>query len=145
MSTDLTQESARAETKSPRIGLGAVVFDCPDPRALAEFYSRLLGVPVAAGSDDDWVDLERPGSRLSFQKIDEYVAPVWPVGAPQQAHLDLEVAGADMPAAHDWAVSLGATPLDPTEPPQPGDTRGYRVYADPAGHPFCLCGCADPA
>ncbi len=132
-------------TDRPPISVGAVVVDCPDPRALAAFHAALTGVPVADDADDDWVDLQRPGSRLSFQKIKAYVAPEWPNGAPQQAHLDLEVAGADMPAAHDWAVGLGATPLDPVEPPEAGDTRGYRVYADPAGHPFCLCRCADPA
>jgi len=43
-----------------------VVFDCPDPRVLAQFYAGLLGQEIA-------------------------------------------------------------------------DDGGFRVYADPAGHPFCLC------
>lgn len=37
-------------------------------------------------------------------------------------------------------TSLGATPLDPGEPPSE-DGRTWRAYADPAGHPFCLCTC----
>jgi len=56
-----------------------VVLDCPDPLALAGFYSRLLGQPVT------------------------YQSPGWVV------------------------VALGARKLD-----------GESVYADPAGHPFCL-------
>jgi catechol 2,3-dioxygenase-like lactoylglutathione lyase family enzyme len=31
-----------------------VVLDCPDPPALATFYSSLLGLPVTY-QDDDWV------------------------------------------------------------------------------------------
>ena len=30
-------------------------------------------------------------------------------------------------------------PLDPVEAPEPKPERGFRVYADPAGPPFCLC------
>lgn len=41
--------------------------------------------------------------------------------------------------AHERAVELGATPLLPTTAPEPDKTSGFRVYADPAGHPFCLC------
>ena len=63
--------------------------------------------------------------------------PSWPDGAPQQLHLDLTVE--DMAAAHARAVELGARPLDPEADPAGGRQRGFRVYADPAGHPFCLC------
>jgi hypothetical protein len=45
----------------------------------------------------------------------------------------------DMVQAHARAVDLGARPLDPEEDPAEDETRGFRVYADPAGHPFCLC------
>ena len=45
-------------------------------------------------------------------------------------HLDVTVA--DVDAEHDRVVALGARPLT--------DRKGtFRVYADPAGHPFCLC------
>ena len=66
-----------------------------------------------------------------------YVAPHWPEGPPQQLHLDLTVD--DFLTAHRAAVALGATPLLPTTPPGPDETISFRVYADPAGHPFCLC------
>ncbi|MDN5855538.1 MAG: VOC family protein [Actinomycetia bacterium] len=120
------------------IRLGNIVFDCPDARALAAFYSALLDRPVAADSEDDWVDLV--GSPVvSFQRVADYVPPSWPDGSPQQVHLDLDVE--EFESTHARAVELGATPLEPVAPPQPGDTVTFRVYADPAGHPFCLCSC----
>lgn len=44
-------------------------------------------------------------------------------------HLDVEVADLDQAAAH--VLGLGGTLLHV-------DPRGWRVFADPAGHPFCL-------
>jgi hypothetical protein len=63
------------------------------------------------------------------------VRPDWPDGTPQPIHLDLWV---DDPAeSHELVMSLGATVL---KEPEEGDTPdAFRVYADPAGHPFCLC------
>lgn len=55
---------------------------------------------------------------------------------PQQLHLDTTVpTAADLDVAHERALALGARLLydrsdDPEEP--------LRVYADPAGHPFCI-------
>lgn len=125
---------------NPSIAVGNIVIDCPDPRTLARFYSELLGRPIAPDGDDGWVDLEGQ-PLLSFQRVPDYDAPVWPDGLPQQFHLDLDVEPSEMAASHARAVELGATPLDPVDPPRPDDTRTFRVYADPAGHPFCLCAC----
>ncbi|KHL18965.1 hypothetical protein CLV56_1202 [Mumia flava] len=121
------------------VRIGAYVLDCPDPLALAHFYAGMLEVEVAAGSDHDWAQLE--GASLAFQRVDDFEPPQWPDGLPQQAHLDLAVASYDEP--HRRALALGAQPLDPVEPPGHSDDeeRGFRVYADPAGHPFCLCTC----
>lgn len=121
------------------VRLGAYVLDCPDPLALADFYGRLLGVPVATGSTDAWAELDGDGPVLAFQRVADHQPPQWPDGNAQQAHLDLEVEDYALP--HALAISLGATPLDPVDPPTEADGRGYRVYADPAGHPFCLCTC----
>jgi hypothetical protein len=41
----------------------------------------------------------------------------------------------DLDAAERGVLALGAKPLA-----EPGG-RSFRVYADPAGHPFCLCAC----
>jgi hypothetical protein len=124
---------------SASVRLGTVVLDCPDPHALARFYAGLLGQPVDPDGDDDWQSLAGNGSgvALAFQRAARHVPPSWPDGAPQQLHLDLTVQ--DMGAAHARAVELGARPLDPEADPAPEDSRGFRVYADPAGHPFCLC------
>jgi Glyoxalase-like domain len=39
----------------------------------------------------------------------------------------------DLDAAEAWVLAAGATTFDVP----PGDH--FRVYADPADHPFCLC------
>ncbi|MFD7817070.1 VOC family protein [Streptomyces sp. NPDC059785] len=116
--------------------LGTVVLDCPDPRALAEFYAGVLGGTVEADDTGRWVDLKLPDGRtLAFQAAPGHVPPKWPAaGDSQQFHLDLVVE--DMDAAERGVLALGATALDAED-----RSRGWRVYADPAGHPFCLCAC----
>lgn len=110
----------------------AAVLDCPDPRGLAEFYRNLVGGEITH-ADDEWVNL-RDGSevRLSFQRVEDYRPPRWPSAeAPQQFHIDVTVD--DVDEAEPKVLALGATKHDL----QPGDN--WRVYLDPAGHPFCLC------
>ena len=110
--------------------LHSVVLDARDPHALASFYSELLGWPVVR-VDGDWVDIgDGQGRQLSFQHAPDHQPPRWPDPAfPQQAHLDIDVQ--DIDTAEAQVLALGATPLPSNEP-------GFRVYADPAGHPFCL-------
>ena len=120
---------------APAIGrLGDVVLDCPDPAALARFYQALLGL-VVVDSDDSWVTLGGgPGPTLSFQRVERYLPPRWPSRRrAQQLHLDVEVT--DLLAADAQARAAGARPL--TEVRSTGSAP-WRVYADPAGHPFCL-------
>jgi catechol 2,3-dioxygenase-like lactoylglutathione lyase family enzyme len=129
-------------TQKARSAVGrfdTVVLDCPDPLALAAFYAGLLGQDIADDGDDSWQSLrgDASGVSLAFQRATGYVAPQWPDGPPQQVHLDLTVD--DFVTAHGQAVALGAIPLSPTSAPEPGQASGFRVYADPAGHPFCLC------
>jgi len=117
----------------PRLDL--VVLDCPDPRALGAFYARILGWEIES-ADDDWVDVRGPGGGigLSFQKVDGYQAPTWPEGPrPQHFHLDFDVA--DIDSAEPAVLEAGATVHDH----QPSESGSFRVYLDPAGHPFCLC------
>ena len=49
-------------------------------------------------------------------------------------HLDLHVD--DPRAAHSEAIALGARLLQAA--PDLGSDEGRQVYADPAGHPFCI-------
>ena len=110
-----------------------VVIDCPDPRALAAFYSELLGLSVTADDDDDeWVvvgDDRRP--RIAFQRAPDLRPPRWPDPEyPQQFHIDVQVD--EIEAAEAKVLALGARRLS-----EDGEEH-FRVYADPAGHPFCL-------
>jgi catechol 2,3-dioxygenase-like lactoylglutathione lyase family enzyme len=103
-----------------------VILDTPDPAGLADFYSRLLGLPVTYTSDD-WVVVagDNRMSGLAFQLAPDHRPPTWPDPAmPQQYHLDVMVD--DISAARPQAIELGARQLE-------GD-----VFADPSGHPFCL-------
>ncbi|MGH9169697.1 MAG: VOC family protein [Acidimicrobiales bacterium] len=113
----------------------SVVLDCPNPRALAEFYLGLLGGEVDADVDD-WVVLTVTGLRLAFQLADDFAPPTWPSGErPQQFHLDMTVDDVDV--AERQVLTLGAR----KHATQPGESAGdrFRVYLDPVGHPFCLC------
>ena len=110
-----------------------VIVDCQDPAALAAFYSELLGQPVTYESEDFVVVApDDTTSGLAFQLAPGNRAPTWPdPGVPQQIHLDVMVD--DQDAAAERVLALGARRLGPGH----GDEEGY-VFADPAGHPFCL-------
>lgn len=130
--------------------LRAVVLDATDARGVAEFYRVLLGYQYRPGDDrppagqpdprgEDWLVL-RDGTgaaRLAVQHVAELPAATWPdPQVPQQLHLDLTVGNVEaLTVQHDRALSLGAKVLldrssDPEEP--------LYVFADPAGHPFCI-------
>ncbi|MGK5530160.1 VOC family protein [Streptomyces sp. URMC 129] len=119
--------------------MGVTVLDCPNPRDLAAFYAAVLGWAVGKDSDDEWVDLVGPdGHALAFQRSEGYRPPRWPsTDMPQQLHLDLKVPKERLDAAEQEVLRLGATLLEGDG----GGKRGWRVYADPVGHPFCLCAC----
>jgi predicted enzyme related to lactoylglutathione lyase len=117
-----------------KIAKQIVVFDAPDLRAESTFWAGLLGGTVDA--DEDWHTVRVDGEpKLGIQLAPDHVAPDWPDGTPQQIHLDLYVD--DVQAAHREAMSLGARLLKPADDTE--STAGFQVYADPAGHPFCLC------
>lgn len=129
---------------APQLKLDLVVLDCPDPSALARFYSEILGWAVEEDSSAHFVTLAPPGggitpshpdgrTTLAFQRIDDWVEPSWPGGAhPQQFHLDFSVP--DIAAAEPAVLTAGARVHDH----QPSEDGSFRVYLDPAGHPFCL-------
>jgi catechol 2,3-dioxygenase-like lactoylglutathione lyase family enzyme len=114
--------------------LTSTVLGTPEPRALAEFYSKLLGWPIRT-DEPEWVTL-RPddgGAGLSFQLETAHVPPVWPpVDGTQQMQLHLDIEVDDLEEATATAIAAGAVLADF----QPEDD--FRVCLDPAGHPFCL-------
>lgn len=107
------------------------VIDCPDAGVLATFYGALLDWKVEVSSD--WAEARSDyGHSISFQQVDPYTPPAWPgQDVPQQMHVDVIVD--DLDAAEAPVLELGATKHEH----QPGTT--FRVFLDPAGHPFCLC------
>lgn len=111
--------------------LSVIALDCRDPRALASFYSAITGWEVEPG-DDDWVQLRSDGDvALAFQLAPDHEPPVWPSRErPQQAHLDFDVD--DLDVAERQVLELGARKAE--HQPHPS----FRVFLDPAGHPFCL-------
>ena len=108
------------------------VIDCPDAAAMAAFYAALLDWKPDVS--DGWANI-RPadGSNcISFQQVENYTPPQWPAQqVPQQVHLDVVVD--DLDAGEAAVLALGAVKHEY----QPGTT--FRVFLDPAGHPFCLC------
>ncbi|HST47564.1 VOC family protein [Jatrophihabitans sp.] len=113
-----------------------LVLDCPDPDVLARFYSELLGWPIT-WQQPDWVVVaaDDRSSGLAFQPVTDYRAPDWPDPArPQQLHVDVMVD--DLDIAEPLVLARGARRLAAADPA--GPEPGWRVYADPAGHPFCL-------
>lgn len=110
---------------------GLVALDCADPRALARFYAAITGWEIDH-DDGDWVQLRGDGgATLAFQHAPGHRPPVWPGDEhPQQAHLDFDVP--DLDVGEQQVMALGARKAEI----QPG--ARFRVYLDPAGHPFCL-------
>jgi catechol 2,3-dioxygenase-like lactoylglutathione lyase family enzyme len=117
-----------------RITRTIVVLDAADLDAESSFWAGLLGGTVDA--EAEWHSVVVDGEwRMGVQYAPNHVPPDWPDGAPQQIHLDLWVD--DLDAAHEKAVSLGARLLKLAD--DRAAEEGFQVYADPAGHPFCLC------
>ena len=111
-----------------------VAIDCPDPGTLARFYGTILDWSVNVDADGSWADIRHPdnGATIAFQRVDDFRAPQWPgQDRPQQMHLDVDVD--DLDEGEAAVLALGAT----KHANQPGTT--FRVFLDPAGHPFCLC------
>jgi Glyoxalase-like domain len=126
-----------------------VVLDTTDVRGLAEFYRELFALdyregdePPPPGEPDvpgrDWLVLRNPGGvQLAFQQTEALPASTWPAAdVPQQLHLDCTVPDrAAFELAHERALALGAVlRLDRSDDPD----EPLHVYADPAGHPFCI-------
>ena len=127
---------------TPKLDL--LVIDCPDALALGRFYAddprlgdggRRRPALGHAGPARRRHHPRQPrrADDAGFQRIDDWVEPTWPGGAhPQQMHLDL--ATPDMDASEEAVLAAGARKHDH----QPSTNGGFRVFLDPAGHPFCL-------
>ena len=123
----------------------SVTIGAPDPRALADFYSRLLEWPVTEADpprpgrppEDGWAQVQpespEAGPTLNFEFEPDFRTPTWPSRRnEQQIQEHLDIAVRDLRAGVEWAVACGAraAAFQPQE--------DVRVMFDPAGHPFCL-------
>jgi len=116
---------------SDAIRLSSVALDCPDAGRLAGFYAEITGGEVTF-ANDDWATVNGPGGRIDFQTAPGYRPPSWPdPGSSLQMHLDFFVE--DLAAADARVLAAGARKY--REQP---NADHCLVYADPAGHPFCL-------
>ena len=115
--------------------LRSVVLDTKNPQGLAEFYANVLGGQVTV-TDSDWVVVMTPdGTRLAFQRSPQHQPPRFPdPKGSQQFHLDIHVD--DIAAAEREVLALGAVRIPDVGNEGPEDP--FRVFRDPAGHPFCL-------
>jgi catechol 2,3-dioxygenase-like lactoylglutathione lyase family enzyme len=113
----------------PVMELFGLTIDAPDATALGSFYAGLLGMELSCSGPAGAL-ITGGGRNVMFQQVDEYTAPGWPdPHRPQQGHLDIAVD--DLDAGEARALGLGAVRLA-------GGGATFRVFADPAGHPFCL-------
>lgn len=136
----------------PSIALRTVNLDCSDAKAMADFYSGLLGWELTV-VEPGWVLMRHPhpmGTGLSFQEDERYARPTWPEEPGRQQkmlHLEVRVipAGADAEgrysqeegqAALSQAVGLALSLGGKLAAQQ--FREDLRVVLDPAGHPLCL-------
>ena len=117
-----------------RITRHVVVLDASDVAAESAFWAGMLGGRVLA--DEGWHNVFDAEDRwvMGVQFAPNHVPPDWPDGNAQQVHLDFHVD--DFADAHGEAIALGARLLQVAE--DLSADEGNQVYADPAGHPFCL-------
>jgi catechol 2,3-dioxygenase-like lactoylglutathione lyase family enzyme len=116
---------------SDSIRLSSVAINCPNATELAAFYADITGGQITF-ADPAWATVNGPGGRIDFQTVADYTPPTWPEPiSPIQMHLDFCVD--DLAAAEARVLAAGATKYDV----QPNPDHCF-VFADPAGHPFCL-------
>ena len=115
---------------SSGIRYSSTTLACPDPAALAAFYADLTDGEVTFVHEDEWAAMRSVGARLEFMGVSDYRAPRWPED-PSLVHIDFFVG--DLEEAGARAVRSGARRFDH----QPNAAHCL-VFADPAGHPFCL-------
>jgi hypothetical protein len=114
--------------------LTQLILGCNDTEQLARFWQEVLDLPEPEGNPD-WLTLRwEPVGRLSFHRVPGYRPPAWPgEHGAQHVHFDLLVD--DVHDASLVVEKAGASPMTDVLDPGP---KAWRVYADPAGHPFCL-------
>lgn len=127
--------SALGENDLVKIQHRLIALDSADLAEESNFWAQVLGGTVDTWDEAHMVVVDGQ-PQIGVQLVPDHVLPEWPKGIPHRIRLDLWVE--DPGPSHELVMSLGARLLDdPEDDGEPGN--GYRVYADPAGHPFALC------
>ncbi len=119
------------------IKLSGVGVDCPDAGELAAFYAEITG-GIVTSQTERRASMSGPGGTIDFWTVPDHRPAAWPDGTtPKQLHLDFYVD--DLEATEAKVLAAGASKYGY----QPNSDHCY-VYADPAGHPFCLSTWGNP-
>lgn len=111
--------------------LAMITLDSADPAPLAAFWAEFLGGRIIHETEEVVVVSTDRGA-IATCRVPDYTPPTWPAGEKPK-HMHLDVAVEDKVAAEAEALRLGARLADD----QPGGDT-WRVFLDPAGHPFCI-------
>lgn len=120
---------AARSVRGMNLNMGGITIDCAEPRTLAEFWTRALGLEVVHDADGEFLELRAPGRAgpyLGLQKVPEDKA------GKNRVHLDLSTADVDDEVAR--LVALGATVREKHEVPG----LVWTVLCDPVGNEFCV-------
>jgi predicted enzyme related to lactoylglutathione lyase len=109
----------------------ALVLDCSDPAALAQFWSEALGYRTVGNAGNYVMLIDPHGDRpkLLLQAVPE------PKAGKNRMHFDIETPDVSGEAAR--LESLGARRLEDDVRGEHGST--WVIMADPEGNEFCVC------
>ena len=115
--------------------LTSLIVDAADLESESSFWHRLLGGSITRTVTHHFLQIDG-FPVIVIQHAPGHVPPQWPDGASQQLHFDL--ATDDVGTADKRVLDAGGQRLRPTDDGVASAHQGSRVYASPAGHPFCL-------
>jgi hypothetical protein len=111
-----------------------IVFDCSDPKRVAEFWSAVLEWPMSESEDGYWW-LSSTGEPWAPAPVLVFVPVPERKTVKNRLHIDVSPSGADQAQELERLLGLGATRVDIGQGNVP-----WVVLADPEGNEFCLLG-----
>ncbi|WP_459129645.1 VOC family protein [Guggenheimella bovis] len=117
----------------PHIKLDGITIDCPEEQVeeMLHSYEKLTGYMAEPIEEGVMPGVFGPHLSINIQGVKDYQGPTWPTQERgQMLHMDFFVR--DLDSTVEYAKSIGAREAEH----QYGET--WRVFLDPAGHPFCL-------
>ncbi|WP_406151043.1 VOC family protein [Streptomyces sp. NBC_01012] len=115
--------------------LASLVVEAADLESEGAFWHGLLGGSLTRTATHHFVQTDGLPV-IVVQHSPGHVPPQWPDGSSQQMHFDLFTD--DAASADARVTAAGGRRLRPTDDVGSAARQGSRVYASPAGHPFCV-------